>query len=105
MEEIRKGIPQGLISLVDKCMKSFQDGAHDLQHCFRVANLALELSYRERNHIKQVGGRRKKNVHWVTYDNHTAVSDFDAQIDHKVVFIAGLCHDVLDSKFQINTTM
>ena len=100
MEEIRKGIPQGLISLVDKCMKSFQDGAHDLQHCFRVANLALELSYRERNHIKQVGGRRKKNVHWVTYDNHTAVSDFDAQIDHKVVFIAGLCHDVLDSKFQ-----
>ena len=100
MEEIRKSTPQGLISLVDKCMKSFQDGAHDLQHCFRVANLALEISFRERNHIKQVGGRRKKNIHWATSENDVAVSDFNVAIDHKVIFIAGLCHDILDTKFQ-----
>ena len=54
-------------------MASFQCCAHDLAHCYRVANLSLQIA-------------------------ESSDPEFKEQYDLRVVYLAGLLHDVLDSK-------
>ena len=57
---------------VDKHMTSFNCGAHDILHAYRVANLAVQIAEVEKSN--------------------------GIDIDLKLVYISGLVHDVLDTK-------
>ncbi|CAM9112325.1 unnamed protein product, partial [Ectocarpus fasciculatus] len=59
-----------LAAFLEQHMASFQCSAHDVRHCYRVARLALSIAV-------QVEGEK---------------------YDLRVVYLAGLLHDVLDSK-------
>lgn len=70
---MNKYVSNELENYLDKHMKSFECPAHDIQHVYRVANLAVKIAEEEK--IRN------------GYD-----------IDMKLVYIAGLVHDVLDTK-------
>lgn len=65
------GISDELTAFLSLHMASFKCSAHDLRHCYRVASLALNIAS---------SGIEK------------------AQYDLRVVYLAGLLHDILDSK-------
>jgi uncharacterized protein len=60
-------------------MSSFKCSAHDMAHVERVASLALHLADKEMQRVDETGVNGR-------------------QINMKVVYIASLCHDVLDAK-------
>lgn len=66
-------ISKELEEYVDKHMTSFNCGAHDVLHAYRVANLAVQIAEVE---------KLKNGI----------------DIDLRLVFISGLVHDVLDTK-------
>ena len=68
-----------LKDFVSECMGSFQCPAHDLDHCFRVARLAAVIATKKRDEEDSGTGARV--------------------VDVRTAFIAGLIHDVFDSKF------
>ena len=63
-------------------MASFDCGAHDKAHCLRVANLALKIAITETS----------------SEDSSVPV----VAVDVFLVYVAGLMHDVLDSKLLVD---
>jgi HD superfamily phosphodiesterase len=61
-------VPKEFSVFLTECMSSFKCSAHDASHVHRVANLAIRLADTE------VGARKN------------------------IVYVAALCHDILDSK-------
>jgi uncharacterized protein len=61
-------IPDALKSFVSAKMQSFGCSAHDIEHCYRVANVAKTLA------------------------------EFEEGADPRLAYICGLLHDILDSK-------
>jgi len=67
-----------LQAFVKERMESFQCPAHDVQHCFRVARLAAIIATKKRDEED---------------------GEVTRVVDVRTAFMAGLVHDVFDSKF------
>lgn len=74
-------------------MRSFECSAHDVAHCFRVARNALRIVANEMNRPPGSSSATRAT-------QATASADDEAERLPRIVFLAGLFHDVLDSKLQ-----
>jgi uncharacterized protein len=68
-------VPEEFVNFVISAMKSFKCSAHDEQHVFRVANLALRIAMA-----------------------------LEPRPNLKIVYVAALSHDIMDSKLMATAT-